>query len=383
MNPLVALLLARIEDEGPITFAEYMRVALYHPDHGYYAAGAERTGRKGDFITSPELDPAFGELWADGVEQIWDACGRPSSFDLIEVGPGEGGFLTALLARARGDFARALRTTLVELSPVRRARQRDRLASFEVDWATDITEVGTCDNGCLIANEVLDNQPVHVLRHRAGRVEELHVAARGTGLVEQWRPPSANELEQRATESTLDGDARFEISFEREQLVQRCLDALGRGAAVFIDYGRDRAGDTLVSYSRAGVADLDLDHPGRWDITAHVDWSSVIAASTVVGAQSVGPVKQRDVLVALGAGAYDDDLRARHDQALGRGDGVASIRFLSRRQALRVLLDAGGLGGLDVLVTLKGIAPAPFTRSAKGSPPASTKEKDRPEGRSW
>ncbi|MGH2729464.1 MAG: class I SAM-dependent methyltransferase, partial [Actinomycetota bacterium] len=89
---LVDLVRERVRADGPMTFADYMSLALYDPDFGYYASGAERTGWRGHFLTSSELDPAWAALWARGFEQIWDGCGRPDHFTLVEVGPGEGTF---------------------------------------------------------------------------------------------------------------------------------------------------------------------------------------------------------------------------------------------------------------------------------------------------
>lgn len=371
MNPLVPQLRARIETEGPIPFAEYMRVALYDPVHGYYASGAERTGRGGDFMTSPELDPAFGELWARALEQIWSECGRPERFDLVEVGPGEAGLVGAILSGADESLRRALRVTLVEPSAARRDRQQRALASADVGWVSDITEVAPVETGCVIANEVLDNQPVHVFRRQEGRIEELYVASDGGALVEAWLPCSDQGMAGRIAEHLEDG-MRLEVSPEGERVVAACVALIERGAAVFIDYGRrSGASDTVLSYSESGVGTPELNEPGSWDITAHVDWSAVAGICGEVGARAVGPLKQRDVLRALGAGAYDDDLREAYTQALEQGDGATALRSLSRRQALGALLDSGGLGGLDVFVALKNVAVPGFA-----------KEKDRPAGRS-
>ena len=370
MNRLAAGLRALIAADGPITFAEFMRVALYDPDHGYYAAGAQRTGREGDYMTAPELDPAFGELWARGLDEIWAACGRPDEFDLVELGPGEGGLLIGLLAASSEDLRRALRVTLVEPSVVRRGRDLDLPADVQPRWVGDVAEVGPIAAGCVLANEVLDNQPVHVVRSRDGRLEELHVALDGSELIESWLPCHNPDLMHRA--AVRDESDRAEVSLDAEQLVETCVSAIGKGAAIFIDYGK-RGGpvDTLVSYSASGAAPVDLNQPGMRDITAHVDWDAIAAVCIASGANAIGPFRQTEVLRRLGARAYDEALRAAHEDALAHKDGAGAVRLLSRRQSLRALLDPGGLGGLDVLIALKGI-PAP----------AFAQEKDRPAGRS-
>ncbi|MGH2694669.1 MAG: SAM-dependent methyltransferase, partial [Actinomycetota bacterium] len=116
MTALGEIIAERIRAGGPMPFAAFMSLALYHHRHGYYADAA-RTGFAGHFLTSPELDPAFGELWAEGLARIWDACGRPERFEVIEVGPGEGTFAAAVLAAAPRELAAALVYRLVERMP--------------------------------------------------------------------------------------------------------------------------------------------------------------------------------------------------------------------------------------------------------------------------
>ncbi|MDQ4095693.1 MAG: SAM-dependent methyltransferase [Actinomycetota bacterium] len=369
MNALHARLLGRIRNEGPLPFAEYMAIALYDPEHGYYSAGGERTGWRGDFVTSPELDPAFGSLWARAIEQVWDAAGRPPHFHVIEVGPGEGGFAAALLDVATGAFGDALVLTLVELSPVRRARQAARIGEGAT-WVEDVDEIGPVPAGFVFLNEVLDNQPVHALRSIDGVVHELHVAERDGALVEEWRPCRDEDLVARAAAAPSDAGT-IEISRAAEGLATRCAALIDKGGTVFVDYGRDgaeQAGDSLVTFSSSGVDDLRIDQPGTRDITAHVDWRPIVEALERAGFETFGPHRQRAVLQWLGAGSVDDDLRQRHSERLERGQGAAAVRMLSRRHALRTLLDPGGLGRLQVVAGIKGVSTPPFLQ----------KEEDRP-----
>lgn len=372
MNALQAELVERIRASGPLTLADYMTSALYDPEHGYYSGGGERTGWRGDFLTSPELDPAFGTLWARGIEEIWEMAGRPSSFEVVEVGPGEGGFAAALLDAAEGAFADALSLTLVEMSPERSARQVARLGEGIASWAQDVSEVAPLAEGCVFLNEVLDNQPVHALRVRDGEVLELHVAEDGGALVEMWRPCDDPSLTTRASEASVADTDTIEISPEAEDLARTCAGLVGRGAVIFIDYGRDgfrHTGDSLVTFSAAGVDALRLDDPGRRDITAHVDWSPIRGVLEETGFTTIGPLRQRHVLQVLGAAELDAGWSSRHRETLDEGKGAAAVRMLSRRHALRALLDPSGLGRLQVMAGIKGVAVPGFLHA---------KEEDRP-----
>jgi NADH dehydrogenase [ubiquinone] 1 alpha subcomplex assembly factor 7 len=73
------------------------------------------------------------------------------------------------------------------------------------------------------------------------------------------------------------------------------------GAALIIDYGhlRSDAGDTFQAIARHSFAD-PLKNPGQADVTAHVDFQSLVRAAEDIGARVHGPVPQGDFLKRLG-----------------------------------------------------------------------------------
>lgn len=365
MTELESLLQERIARHGPMPFGAFMQLALYHPRFGYYAGGRERSGWRGHFLTSPELDPTYGELWARGFATVWKACGSPESFDVVEVGPGEGGFAHAVLSSVEGAFAQALRYRLVERTPALQERQARRLADFEVSWSASVTEIPPARHGVVFANEVLDNLPVHVVERRDGELLEVCVGVSGGRLAETLRPPAGDELAAwlaRARAEVPEGH-RFEVAMAAESFVRHCAAALETGALVFVDYGgksaelAQRPRGTLVAYGAAGPADDVLARPGEQDVTAHANWTIVRATCEELGFDVAGPRPQRDVLLSLGARAVDDRLKTEHATAAAEGRGVDAVRTLSRRSALGALLDPGGLGGLGVVIAVRGIPP--------------------------
>ena len=123
-TPLADLLAQRIRERGPITYAEWMTAALYHPHHGYYRRGRPTVGRAGDFLTSPEVHPIFGAAIAELVSSA--ALGGPLPLRIIEVGPGTGALAESLLTA----LDTPIQLTLIESDPVAAAAQRQRLARF-------------------------------------------------------------------------------------------------------------------------------------------------------------------------------------------------------------------------------------------------------------
>lgn len=356
---LEGLLRDEIRHRGPISFRDYMDACLYHPEHGYYASGEARTGRRGHFLTSPELDPAFGALWCRAFEELWEACGSPDDFTIVELGPGEGGFAAALLSAAAGRFAAALRYVLVEPHAAVAERQRARLGGdARAAWRPGLSNVAPVSAGVVFANEVLDNLPVHILERRDGRVLEVHVAAGAEGLEEILLPIAAvDPAEEKAWPA--EGE-RHELGIEAGAMVDAAARLLKRGAVVLVDYGYTEATahprGTVVAYSSAGADSSVLARPGERDITAHVDWGTITSSLEGAGLDVRPPVTQRDTLLALGISDLDAGLRGEHEDAVDTGAGAAAVRALSRRQALRALLDPGGLGGLQVVVGTKSVA---------------------------
>ncbi|HVL64233.1 MAG TPA: SAM-dependent methyltransferase [Candidatus Limnocylindrales bacterium] len=350
MSALLDLILDEIESRGPMPVARYMELALYHPEHGYYASGQTRTGRRGDYLTSPELDPAFGALWADAFERLWTRMGRPPRFTVAEVGPGEGGFAAAVAGHVSGRFAEALQIRLIERIPALRRRQEERLAGDpQVSWAD---EPEPFDAGVVFVNEVLDNLPVHLVEGS----RELLVGAEGDRLVETTGPYSsmvADLLRKHGVE--VPTGTRVEVPVAAEGFVTRCATAPRSGAAVFVDYGHDWSGllerpaGTLVCYSASGVDDAYLAQPGEKDITAHANWSVVSAAARAAGLYVGARVRQHDLLQRFGIDRLRASIAEAGRAASASGEGRAAVRALSRRGALAALTDPGGLGGLEAV----------------------------------
>jgi SAM-dependent MidA family methyltransferase len=372
-NGVEAQVIEAIRAEGPMTFARFMAMALYQPGSGYYSAGPERAGWRGHYLTSPELDPAFGELWSHAFEQVWQQLGRPDRFDIIEIGPGEGGFAGAVLDTVRGTpFGNALAYRMVEPQSAFEERQRERLASYSnVSWSPSLEDVPQTEQGCVVANEVLDNLPVHIIERHGDEIREVYVDERDGVLRAVLGDPSTPDLEaylERVGVKVPDG-SRFEVGLEAEAFARTTADKIRWGAVIFVDYGDEAAAlakqrlGSLVCYSGTGTDDQPLDRPGEKDITVYVDWSGIRKMFDQAGLASVGPVQQRSVLVSLGLKDLDTKLQEEHRRAAAEGRGADAVRALSRRQGLGALADPGGLGGLQVMFGLKEMRPPPFMRT--------------------
>ncbi len=105
ITPLAQRILERIGREGPLTFAEYMRMALYEPGYGYYVTGAHHIGWEGDYYTSTDISTLFAHCVGRQLYQFWEALGHPTPFHVLEQGAG------------RGDLAQGIRAWAAQYAP--------------------------------------------------------------------------------------------------------------------------------------------------------------------------------------------------------------------------------------------------------------------------
>src|SRR5262245_1417543 len=227
------------EADGWISFADYVGEVLYAPGLGYYAAGTRKFGSAGDFVTAPELSPLFGAAVAAQLAQILDEI---SGAEIIELGPGTGRLAADMLnALAERDRLPA-RYRLLEVSPELRERQRARLAESvpglesRIDWIDVLPESW---QGVIIANEVLDSVPPHLVLRRGGAWLERGVTVDAAGRLSLAdRPLDEGVLLAAAQERfPAEGDYLSEINPAAEALVRTLALRCDRGAMLLVDYG--------------------------------------------------------------------------------------------------------------------------------------------------
>ena len=385
-----------------ITFAEYMDLVLYHPEHGYYATKAVDMGRQGDFFTSPHLGSDFGELLAEQFVQMWDILERPIPFTLLELGAGQGLLAADILSylyRQYPDFFAALEYVIVERSDALRQEQEQRLQGLldiplaadntdktrykklQLRWAT-LEEIPTSSIiGCCFSNELVDALPVHQFTIARGQLQEIYVTTKEKTantldlFAEVTDEPSTSLLAAHfdLVKIELPSNAypdgyRSEVNLAALDWLTMVADRLQHGYLLTIDYGYPasryyspaRHQGTLQCYYQHLRHNNPYTYIGRQDITAHVDFTALELWGEVCGLHKIGFTQQGLFLMALGIGKRIANLSSTSNQARG----LASL--LQRRDALHQLIDPLGIGGFGVLIQSKGLTEAETTHPLKG-----------------
>lgn len=331
----VSAIRAEIRSSGPITFARFMDLALYHPEFGYYmrtsdANRKERAsqiaqdliGWSGDYYTSSDAHPLLARALARQIGQIDEQLGRPDPFTVVEMGPGKGLLARDFLAACATDstsLASRLRYILIERSPAMVAAQRENLAPWletsRVSWLNSLADLRDgAVTGAMLSNELVDAFSVHRIRMVNGEPKELYVADVDGRFVEQTGPLSTQALADslrrlEALDIKLPDGYTTEINLQAIAWVHEVARVLKRGVAITIDYGHtaqdlygpDRKRGTLLCYFRHEASEDPYVQVGMQDMTAHVDFTALATAGDEVGLHLTGFTNQLSFLMGLGA----------------------------------------------------------------------------------
>src|SRR5258706_14412529 len=246
---------------------------------------------------------------------MWELLGCPRGFDVIEMGAGRG-----LLAREvwryaltrAPQLAAALRYTLVDRAgdTALHAARGPRLSTARANLGAPADAVRWSETlpatpviGCVVANELVDALPVHVVEAREGTLRELFVTldpASGQ-LAEVAGRPSSPEVASYLDSfhvpwRTYPDGWRAEICLAAAPWMRQVAASLARGFALTLDYGDtarrlytpERWRGTLAVYRQHHFDDRALLQPGRHDITAHVNFSAPVQSGRAAGLPLAG-----------------------------------------------------------------------------------------------
>ncbi len=363
-------LFEEIERRGPLPFSDFVEIALYDDDEGFYTTVGS-AGRDADFLTSPEIGPLFGAVVARALDGWWTEMGHPDPFVVIDAGAGPGGLARSVLA-AQPACAPALRLVLVERSARQRARHGEHLQledpsqAFAPDRGDDeeaddepaagprgpivvsLAAMPRVGRPCVVvANELLDNLPFDLFEHRDGRWREVRVGLEGGTFVEVVVPVTDEPRELLALDGR-DGQ-RAPVQRAAAAWVREALATAGPGGRVVaFDYARRTTAelaarpwtDWLRTYANHTRGSRPLDRVGSYDITVEVAVDQLPTPSAVSTQAGWLRAHGVDELVAEGKRIWEE--RA----AIG---DLAALRARSRASEAEALTDPTGPGAFLVL----------------------------------
>lgn len=377
----------RIRREGPIPFAGFMEAALYDEHEGFFASGGGAGRSGGDFITSPEVGTTFGFFVARALDDVWRDLGDPDPFVVVEAGAGRGRLASDVL-RAQPACAPALRYVLVERSASLRTAQRELLdleppdealgpvvAGLDLDdppapvqgmgpivTSLDALPAVELDPGVVIANELLDNLPVHVVERTADGWSEVLVGEADGSFREVTvaaAPDLAREADLVVADVEVPVGSRLPVPVAVAQWLRDVSDLVRRGEVLVVDYGDDVAGllargpeSWLRTYRGHERGASPLVEPGAQDVTCDLPLEYVRVAAERAGFIIVQDMTQRAWLLGLGLQDTVEKASAHWRDRVAVAD-LDAIAARSRVHEAEALTDPAGLGAHRVLALRK------------------------------
>lgn len=340
------------ENNGAISFARFMELALYTPGFGYYSAGSHKLGEGGDFITAPEISPLFaqcvGKQFAEILQNIPQAA-------ILELGGGSGIFAQEALHALEKISCLPTNYYILETSADLRERQQIRLqkncSSFfsRIIWLDRLPETFS---GIIFANEILDALPVHCFRIEEQTVKERCVTF--TNHQFDWvvttPPPDSpliHQVEPLQKALALADGYESEINLTLSAWIKSLADLLTTGIILFFDYGYGqreyyhplRNTGTLRCYFQHRCHHNPFTLVGLQDLTADVDFTAVAASAHAAKLQVAGYTPQSAFLSACGI-----------KQLLAQP--AHSLEYYRQNQALKLLMLPSEMGSLVKVMAL-------------------------------
>ena len=308
MDGIAGRIAEQIRDGGPVSVAAFMTEAMFDPREGYYAT-KNPIGAGEDFITAPSVSQMFGELIGLWCGQVWMDMGQPTSFQLVELGPGTGQMMSDIIraGRAVPGFMEAAHIHLIEASAALKMVQGRTLTPMgvEIGWLDRIDDIPP-GPAIIIGNEFLDCLPMRQAVKQNGHWHERLVGLNDAGdgfrfVIGPILGAEADLVPERLRDAA-DGTL---IEFRPGD--QQVVDVLAQrfashpGHALFIDYGPaiSEPGDTFQAIRQHQKSD-PLEAPGTADLTARVDFEQLGVFAKSAGLDVSGPATQGAWLKELG-----------------------------------------------------------------------------------
>jgi SAM-dependent MidA family methyltransferase len=340
---------------GQISFAKYMEMALYAPGLGYYAAGKNKLGSKGDFTTAPEISPLFGATIVQTLLPVIEHFQNLNqAVKILEFGAGTGALAESILTELQRQGIKLDSYSILDLSADLIERQQSRL-SPQFDQVTWINQLPKNFTGIILANEVLDAMPIELITYQ----NQQWVFKDVTLATESSEDASENTISFRhclgkevplailpecLQEQSFENGYTTEINVNAKAWISSISEILDMGVVLTIDYGfpeheyyhtQRNQGTVMGHYAHRAIQDPFF-QPGLCDLTAHVDWTSIAKTGISSGLSLLGYTSQAAYLLDAGIATL----------LMQKVDPSNATEFMPQSNAIQKLLSESEMGEL-------------------------------------
>ncbi|MBP1930639.1 class I SAM-dependent methyltransferase [Ammoniphilus resinae] len=367
MSSLFTIIKEKIKssERHSISFYDFMALALYHPEWGYYSKEKKKVGKQGDFYTNSSVGSIFGETLAAVIAEMAKEFSHLKRVTVVEMGGGTGELMKQILEEWKTtfpNFDKKISLVMIEKSSYHRSVQKEKLADYPVVWYEDWEEFVRIEGnvkGIVYSNELFDAFPVYMIERVKDDWKEVRISWDDAGeCLTEFKQELKNQevinfLEEQKLNLPNIQQYRVEVNLDAVQLINKLSLGLAEGYLITIDYGYaheelympERQRGTLMCYKEHLALENPLEQPGEMDMTTHINFSTLIAEGEKLGLKNLGLFSQSQFLINAGI----------LDKLADHQDPNPFSAVSRRNRAIRQLIFPGGMGDtFKVLVQMKG-----------------------------
>lgn len=306
----------RTSPSRQISYAEWMKYALYHPEWGYYQQERVKLGKKGDFYTNAHVGNIYGKVLAHTFLRLFaeNNSDHSKSWQIIEIGAGDGRMIEQIIEEMKTNKINPnqIEFVVVETSSYHRKMQQERLqqSDWSIQWVSSLKEVSANPFTIVYSNELIDAFPVHVLEWEQEEWKEVYITELNDTFVESKGSISKDEITQALPKNPpfINKGQRIEINIAAKKWIEEVAHWMEEGFVITIDYGgtfaelmrEDRHKGTLRGYMDHQLVSPLLGTIGDMDLTAHVNFEHLIYWGKEAGLHHVSYQTQAEFLLEQG-----------------------------------------------------------------------------------
>lgn len=309
------------DDNKRITFYQFMKMALYEDDLGYYTKERLKIGKSADFYTSSSVGPAFGKTFANNFLELFTYIENNQCYNIVEIGGGNGRFARDVLDEIKVkniDIYNNLTYYMSETSSYHEKLQSETLKEHikHICWIREVEELPQSFQGIFFSNELIDAFPVHKVIKENNQLKEIYVTYddKNKKFKELDGELSDGKLSHYFTnqEINLIENQVAEVNTDAIEWLESISKILNKGYIVTVDYGYDaeelyrnnRMAGTLMCYHKHTAIDNPYENIGDQDITSHVNFSLLINHGQELDVEKVWFTTQSKFLMNNGILSY-------------------------------------------------------------------------------
>ena len=294
----------KLEKKYKFSLDKFIELSLYDKKFGYYM-NKNPLGKKGDFITAPNISRLFSEMIAIWIISFWKSLGCPKKINLIELGAGNGEMMKILIESTKNFpfFFKSCKFIIHEKSPKLIDEQKNRLKNFDIIWLNDLKKINS-NPSIFVANEFFDAHSIKQFTKKKKLWYERFVNFQDINNPYFFEKVTDIKKFEKKINYKISENEKFieysEIGVKYLRNISKIIKK-NSGGLLLIDYGylRKKMKNTLQAVSNHKYTNL-LKNFGKNDITHHVNFSLFGKIVSELGKLDYNYTTQKEFLIKMG-----------------------------------------------------------------------------------